>query len=65
MPAVVRDTLNAELNRYLALPETRQRLAASAFAPAGGPPQSVTDLIAGDTARWAEVVRFANIEQRS
>ncbi len=64
MPAAVRDTLNEELGRYLAQPETRQRLAASAFAPAGGPPRVLTELIAGETARWAEVVRFANLEQR-
>ena len=63
LPQAVRDTLNQELNRYLALPETRQRLAATAYAPAGGTPQALTDLIAGETARWAEVVRFANLQQ--
>ncbi len=64
LPPEVHETLNVELNRYLALPETRQRLAATAFVPAGGPPQILTEVIAGETARWAEVVRFANLEQR-
>lgn len=64
MPAPVQEALNAELNRYVALPETRERLASSAYQPAGGQPQALTALIAGETERWAEVVRFANLEQR-
>jgi tripartite-type tricarboxylate transporter receptor subunit TctC len=64
MPTAVQEALNAELNRYLALPETRERLASSAYEPAGGPPQTLTALIAGETERWAEVVRFANLEHR-
>jgi tripartite-type tricarboxylate transporter receptor subunit TctC len=64
LPRPVQEALNAELGRYLAPPETRARLAAGAYEPAGGSPEALTARIAGETERWAEVVRFANLQQQ-
>lgn len=59
-PAIVA-LLTREIAAILAEPEVRERIErfATILDPAG--PEVLTKLIAGDVARWAEVVRRANI----
>ena len=53
--------LNAEINRILALPRVRERLAALGAEPTGGTPEEFAATIKADTARWAKVVADAGI----
>ena len=53
--------LNAELNAWLAEPETRERLRVQGMVPAGGTPEELGELVRRDLRRWAEVIRRAHI----
>lgn len=53
--------LNAEVNRVLATPEVRERLAALGAEPTGGTPEQFAQVVRADTARWAQVVKSAGV----
>ena len=50
--------------RALNLPEVKAALAAQGAQPVGGTPAELAAVIAADTARWAKVIKDANIELR-
>ncbi len=54
--------LNAELNKALESPEVREKLAAQGVEPAPGTPQDMSTVMRNDAARWAKVVRDANVK---
>jgi len=60
-PRPVVDRLNAELNRVLAVPQVREKLAAQGLDVAGGSPQQFADVIRADYERFVRVVKAANI----
>ncbi|MPZ47590.1 MAG: tripartite tricarboxylate transporter substrate binding protein [Betaproteobacteria bacterium] len=53
--------LNAELNRIIAAPAMRERLISLGYEPVGGPPEKFGALITSELAKWAPVVKAANI----
>jgi tripartite-type tricarboxylate transporter receptor subunit TctC len=53
--------LNAECDRFLAQPEVRERMRATAFNPAGGPPEVMARRIAEETVLWRGVVQQAGL----
>ena len=59
-PAVV-TLLNQHVNEILGLPDVRASLAQQGLDPIQKPAQALTDLIARDLVRWADVIRRANI----
>lgn len=59
-PAVV-DKLNAELNRFLGLPEVQRTFAAQGVVPDGGTPADFKRFIAGQMDLWKRVVQKNNI----
>ena len=61
-PADVVDKLSAATTRFLALPDTRAKLAAQGMDAGGGTAQELTATIRSETARWSEVVRKQNIK---
>ena len=61
-PAEIVDKLSAATMRFLALPDTRAKLAAQGMDAAGGSPQDLAATIRSETARWSEVVRKQNIK---
>jgi tripartite-type tricarboxylate transporter receptor subunit TctC len=61
-PADIVDKLSAATMRFLALPDTRAKLAAQGMDAAGGSPQDLAATIRSETARWSEVVRKQNIK---
>ena len=61
-PADVVDRLNAATTRFLALPDTRAKLAAQGMDAGGGSAQDLAATIRAETARWSEVVRKQNIK---
>ena len=60
-PRAIIERLNRDLNAILALPEQRDAIVATASEVAGGTPEAFRDLIRGETAKWAQVVKAANI----
>ena len=53
--------LNAELNRVLQLPDVRERMTALGLEPAGGTPEAFGEFVKEDIARWAKVIKAANV----
>jgi tripartite-type tricarboxylate transporter receptor subunit TctC len=60
-PPAVLETLNAALQKTLASPELRQRLAAQGTQLYTGTPDEYRRFIAGEKAKWAEIVKRADI----
>jgi tripartite-type tricarboxylate transporter receptor subunit TctC len=54
--------LNAAINAVLAEPEIRARYAALGSTPVTGTPDDFRRLIAGETEKWAKVIKFAGIK---
>ena len=50
--------------RVLNLPEVKTALASQGAKPVGNAPGELAAVIAADTARWAKVIKDANIELR-
>jgi tripartite-type tricarboxylate transporter receptor subunit TctC len=61
-PPEVIDKLHGVAARFLALPETRAKLAARGMDAGGGTPQELAATIRTESARWSEVVRKQNIK---
>jgi len=61
-PADVIDKLSAATTRFLALPDTRAKLAAQGMDPGGGSPQDLAATVRSESARWSEVVRKQSIK---
>jgi tripartite-type tricarboxylate transporter receptor subunit TctC len=55
-PEIVR-RLNEAVQRAIEAPEVRERLAALAFDPVGGPPERVAEYVKSEVVRWAKVVK--------
>lgn len=60
-PAAAIERLNTEANKVLQDPAIVQKLAADGTQPAGGTPAHFADLIKTEIAKWAKVVKSANI----
>jgi len=53
--------LNAELNKLIAMPAMRDRMIALGYEPVGGAPEKFGELIQSELAKWAPVVKAANV----
>jgi tripartite-type tricarboxylate transporter receptor subunit TctC len=60
-PTEIVGRLNAELNKLIAAPAMRDRMIGLGYEPVGGPPEKFGELIRSDLAKWAPVVKAANI----
>jgi tripartite-type tricarboxylate transporter receptor subunit TctC len=60
-PHAVITRLNADLNRVLKVPDVQERMAALGLDPAGGTAEAFGAFVREDIARWAKVIREANI----
>ncbi len=60
-PAAAIERLNTEVNKVLQDPAIVQKLAADGTQPVGGTPAHFADLIKSEIAKWAKVVKSANI----
>lgn len=61
-PRPVVMTLNKAVNQALASPEVKATLARLGANPLGGPPDTLTDMIADDRARWTPVVKQLHLK---
>ena len=56
-PAPIVAKLNAEVAKWLATPEAKEKLLKQGANPAGGTPEDFAKHIAAETAKWAKVVK--------
>ena len=61
-PAKIIDTLNVEINAGLANPKLKAQLVDLGGVPLVGTPAEFGSLIAEETEKWAEVIKFAGIK---
>ena len=61
-PREIVERLNREINAILAKPEQREAIAATGSQVAGGTPEEFREFIRVETAKWARVVKDANIQ---
>jgi tripartite-type tricarboxylate transporter receptor subunit TctC len=61
-PAEIVDKLNKEINAGLADPALKTRLADLGSSPFAGSPDDFGKLVAGETEKWAKVIKSANIK---
>ncbi len=54
--------LHAEITKVLRAPDVRQRFFGEGLEPLGATPEEFAALIASETAKWAKVIRGANIQ---
>ena len=60
-PREIINRLNRETVQILRLPDVRERLAGQGAEPAGNTPEEYSASLKADLARWAKVVKTANI----
>ncbi|MCC6531991.1 MAG: tripartite tricarboxylate transporter substrate binding protein [Burkholderiales bacterium] len=53
--------LNAELNKLIATPAMRDKMIGLGYEPAGGTPEKFGEFIRAELAKWAPVVKAANV----
>jgi tripartite-type tricarboxylate transporter receptor subunit TctC len=61
-PPDVIDKLGAATTRFLALPDTRAKLAAQGMDGGGGSAQELAATVRAESARWSEVIKKQNIK---
>ncbi len=61
-PKAIIDKLSTEIGRILAMPDTREKIAAQGMAPFISNPEQFAALLQADTAKWGKVIKTANIK---
>jgi tripartite-type tricarboxylate transporter receptor subunit TctC len=56
-PAAIVAKINADVNAFLAQPDSREKMAGFAFEPVGGTPQAFAAYLKEEVAKWARMVR--------
>ena len=62
VPQAIIARLNSEIERILALPEMKSRLAADGADPVGGTPEKFGAFIRADIDKWARVIKAAKVQ---
>jgi len=61
-PKAVVDKLSSAIGKILAVPDTREKIAAQGMAPFITNPEQFTALLKADTSKWGKVIKEANIK---
>ena len=61
LPRDVAQRWNTEINRFLQLPDVKERMAGLGLDPVGGSPQRLRDVVTRDIRKWREVVKAVRI----
>ena len=61
-PGAIVQRLNREINAILQMPDMREAITSQASEPVGGTPEDFAAFIKAEAAKWAAVVRRANIQ---
>lgn len=62
MPAALVARLNADINKAMAMPDVKERLAGVGAEDGGGTAQQFTDFMRDERVKWARVVKEANVK---
>ena len=60
-PREIVGRLNTELNKIIAAPAMRERMIGLGYEPVGGKPEKFGEFIQSELAKWAPVVKAANV----
>ncbi len=60
LPKSIVDTLNHEVNRYIASPAGRAKLLEIGAQPVGGPPERIAQIIASESPKWKRIIEQTN-----
>jgi tripartite-type tricarboxylate transporter receptor subunit TctC len=60
-PAAIVQRYNTEFNRIIGTPEMKKRMIDNGYEPMGGPAEKFGEHIRAEIAKWAPVVKSANI----
>ena len=60
-PRAITAKINADLNRALEQPDTRQKLSGGGLDPLGGSEEAFATYFKQEVVRWAKIVKDANI----
>ena len=61
-PAPIVARLNSEINKILAAPDMRAKLADLGYEPIGGTPEEFAAYITREEAKWGKVVKASNLK---
>jgi tripartite-type tricarboxylate transporter receptor subunit TctC len=61
-PRAIVERLNEETNRFLNMPDVRERLLALSYEIRGGTPEAFANLLKAETEKWAKVIKTAGIK---
>ena len=64
LPAAIVAKLNGEIDRYIAMPETRAKLESLGAEVIGGKPEAVTAMVSDSLRRWQPIIQANGIEPR-
>ena len=59
------ERLDAQVRAILGTPEVRERLLAAGLEPSPSTPEELEEIIRSDIAKWAKVIKAANIKSSS
>jgi tripartite-type tricarboxylate transporter receptor subunit TctC len=62
MPKAMVDAINKDVVAIIKLPAIKEKLAAQLMAPVGNTPEQFRARIDGEIARWAPVIKAANVK---
>ena len=60
-PSAIIQRLNTEFNKIISAPEMKKRMIDNGYEPVGGAPEKFGEFIRAEIAKWAPVVKSANI----
>ena len=63
-PKEIVDRLNAEVQKIIANPEAKSRIAVTGFDAFSGPPETLASFIQSELVNWGKLIRDAGIEQQ-
>jgi tripartite-type tricarboxylate transporter receptor subunit TctC len=61
LPGVIAQRMNADVNRVLAMPDVKEKLAQYGAEDGGGTPQKLDAFMRAERQKWAKVIRDAGI----
>ena len=64
LPPAIVTKLNAEVNRFLSLPETSEKLLGLGVEIAGGAPSEVTTMMENSAATWGPIIKASGAQPR-
>jgi tripartite-type tricarboxylate transporter receptor subunit TctC len=62
MPPALVKRMNEDMNKVISMPDVQERFAQYGAEDGGGPPEKFAAFIRAEQAKWAKVVKDANVK---